>query len=305
MISRAKSWPPKIKKPATWLVVGGDGLIGRRLAVDATRFADRVVVSSHRPLLQTGKLFLDLAAGTDRSVLVSVAADVVFLCAAMTSMQFCHDNPDLSRQTNVNGTVRLASELVKLGCFIVFLSSNAVFDGNTEKPDEDSLYCPTTEYGRQKVSTEQQLMALSENSGSVAIVRLSKVLTSVSGTSAEFVKHLKAGEPCPAFDNLRLSPVSLSYVVDALLAVANARHPGIFHLSGAEEMTYADFARRLASYTGADPALVRPLSSESPDVRVLFRPEHPALGMRRTTKLLGITPEPTSHLLERLVMRSE
>ena len=90
---------------------------------------------------------------------------------------------------------------------------------------------------------------------------------------------------------------------EALLAVAEAKGSGVFHLSGAEEMTYADFARRLASCSGADVNLVRPISSADVSASDFFRPEHPALGMKRTSKLLGITPEPAVHLLKQILTK--
>jgi dTDP-4-dehydrorhamnose reductase len=288
-----------MKSPGPWLIVGGDGCIGSRLAADAGRYADSVVASSRRAAPRSGQIFADLAAH-DTSALMATRPAVVFLCAAMTSMRYCHDHPAVSRETNVNGTVRVAKELAKQGCFIVFLSSNAVFDGKTERPDEESSYSPTTEYGRQKVSAEEGLSAISRDGGSVAIVRLSKVLTPASGITAEFIKRLKAGEPCPAFNDLRMSPVSLSFVSDSLLAIAKAKHSGIFHLSGAEEMTYADLAVRLSSCLGADGKWVRPIFSKKEKQDILFRPEHPALGMRRTKEMLGIVPETTAHLMKQL-----
>jgi len=88
------------------------------------------------------------------------------------------------------------------------------------------------------------------------------------GNDEGFIKRLSSHESCSAFDDLRISPVSLSYVLDAILAIATSKHDGVFHLSGADEMTYADFARRLATCTGASQDLVRPLSSMDSEVKI-------------------------------------
>ncbi|MFA5166924.1 MAG: sugar nucleotide-binding protein [Candidatus Omnitrophota bacterium] len=286
-----------------YLVVGGDGVIGSQLVKEFRSSGVNVVATTRRAVEGGESLMrLDLASDSDLSSWTCPAKNgVAFLCAGITSIASCETEPWSSRRVNVTNTLALARSLYASGMRIVFLSSNAVFDGAMAEPEEDSAYCPSTEYGRQKVSTEQGLIALSEGVGSVAIVRLSKVLTSTSGVTAEFIRRLAAGKPCPAFDDLRMSPISLSYVLKALFAIAGTKYPGIFHLSGAEEMSYADFARRLATSMGADPGLVRPLSSTALGVRVLFRPKHPALDMKRTGKLLGIAPEPTTHLLKQLV----
>lgn len=288
-----------MEKSTKWAVVGGDGLVGSRLACLAEETSAQVILTTRRKNDGVGRLFADLENGNIADV-IAAKADVVFLCAAMTSMHACRENPELSYRINVTGTVDLASQLVKQGAFVVFLSSNAVFNGSTERPDEHESYAPVTEYGRQKVSAERQLMAIPGADEHIAIVRLSKVISPHTGMAAEFFRRFQAGESCQAFEDLKMSPISLSYVTDALLAIASRKLPGIFHLSGAEELSYSEFARRLAAHVDAKPELVREVSSQSAGVDVLFSPEFPALGMRRTSALLGILPEPIERLLEEI-----
>ena len=284
------------------LVVGGDGLIGSKL-VERLRAIGASVVATTRRTLSDNKrsVKVDLSSNSDiSSWTYPNGGGLVFVCAGITSIAACDAEPQASRQVNVTNTLVLARKLYTSGARIVFLSSNAVFNGTVIRPEEDGAYCPSTEYGRQKVAVEQGLIALSGGASSVAIVRLSKVLTSTSGMTKDFIKRFTSHELCPAFDDLRISPVSLSYVLDGILAIAMSKHDGVFNLSGADEMTYADFARRLATHMGASQDLVRPFSSTDSGVKVLFRPEHPALGMKRTNGLLGITSEPTAHLLKQL-----
>ena len=161
-------------------------------------------------------------------------------------MIFCETEPCSSTRINVMNTLTLAKKLQTSGMKIVFLSSNTVFDGELAWPQEDNGYRPCTAYGRQKVATEQALMKLPGAKKSITIVRLSKVLTLHSGIASEFMRLLMAGEPCPAFSDLRISPVSLPYILDSLLTIVNKRQAGIFHLSGEEELSYSEFAKRLA-----------------------------------------------------------
>lgn|SRR5574340_335141 len=288
-----------MEKPAKWLIVGGDGLVGGHLGCLSGKGLPQIVLTSRRKDAGDSRIFADLDGGNVAEV-IAAKADVVFLCAAMTSMLACRENPGLSYRINVTETVSLASRLVKQGAFVVFLSSNTVFNGMVNRPDEHEPYAPVTEYGRQKVSAEQQLLAISGADEHIAIVRLSKVLSPHAGMAAEFLHRLRVGESCRAFEDLRMAPVSLSYVTNALLAIASRRLPGIFHLSGAEELSYSEFAHRLAIYMGAKPELISAVSSQSAGVEVLFNPEFPALGMGRTSGLLGITPEPMSQLLEEI-----
>lgn len=295
---------PQVEKLAKWVVVGGDGLVGSHLACLSEKVSSQIILTTRRKDAGGSRLFADLDGGHVADV-IAAKADVVFLCAAMTSMQACRENPELSYRINVTGTVDLASQLVKQGAFVVFLSSNTVFNGLTDRPDEHESYTSVTEYGRQKVGAEQQLMAIPGADEHIAIVRLSKIISPYTGIAAEFLRRFQAGESCRAFEYLKMSPISLSYVTNALLTIASHKLPGIFHLSGAEELSYAEFAHRLAAHIGAKPELVMAVSSRNAGVDVLFNPEFPALGMVRTRELLGIEPEPMYQVLDELSSKAK
>lgn len=285
-----------------FLVVGADSQIGAGLVACLNKAGATVRGTTRRnEKLTADSIFLDLARPEELHV-VEGAYACAFLCAGITAMSACEDGPERAYRVNVTNTLRLARRLHAAGARIVFLSSNAVFNGKSARPDEDAGYCPSTEYGRQKAAVERELMALPGGAGSLAVVRLSKVLSPVSDMAGEFIGKLADGAPCTAFDDLLMSPVSLQYVVDALANIACSDLSGIFHLSGAEEMSYAEFARSLAVRIGADPDLVRPCHCADAGAKLWFRPEHPALGMKRTGELLGIEAEPAAHLLDRLVV---
>lgn len=286
------------RREPSYLVVGADGLVGAGLVALMSKVGADVTATTRRPegAGGTNRVFFDLA-DVDTNALPSSEYSVAFLCAAITGIAACEDDPARTQRVNVLNTVALAKRLLAAGSRIVFLSSNTVFDGAAAWPDEDAPYSPACEYGRQKVSVERQLLSLSTPAVPVAIVRLSKVLTPEGGMVAEFLRHLVGGEPCPAFSDLHMCPVSLDYTTSSLLAVARAGMPGIFHLSGEAEMSYADFASHLATRLAADPSLVRPSSSAASSARVVFRPAHPGLGMQRTREQLNISPEPLNDLL--------
>ncbi len=284
-------------------MVGADSLIGAGLVALLGQMGANVTGTTRRKArVSSNCVFLDLAS-EEASELVEGRYACAFLCAGATAMSACESEPERTCRINVTNTVRLSKRIRAAGTRIVFLSSNAVFDGRSARPDENADYCACTEYGRQKAAAERELTGLRGDAGSVAIARLSKVLSPGSGVAAAFMGKLGNGEPCSAFDDLSMSPISLEYVIDALARIAFSGLSGVFHLSGAEEMDYAELARRLAARIGVDPGLVRPCRSTAAGMNVLFRPEHPALGMKRTRELLGIEPEPTAHLLDMLVRR--
>jgi dTDP-4-dehydrorhamnose reductase len=277
-----------------WLVVGGDGLIGKQL-VRAAQSPDRIVVGTSRRKADD-QPFVDLNIGEFEQAL-AVAPDVAILCAAVTSMQKCRDDPASTYRVNVEETTRLAARLLEAGSFVIFLSSNTVFSGAEPRPIESHRWAPNTEYGRQKVCAEKALSGLPDAGRRLAIVRLSKVVAPDAGIAAGFLERLYKGEECRAFCDLKMAPVSLSYVVTGLLMIGAQRRQGVFHLSGEEELSYFDFARKLAAHVGVRSSLVVPVSSNDTMVEVLFRPEFPALGMSGTKNALGLEPESLDNAL--------
>lgn len=281
------------------LIVGGDGLIGASLANRLTIAGVDVKATSRRNSFQTNLIPFDFLNADTRS-LYAIKPDIAVICAAMTNMQACENDPIASHRINVIETVRLINGLITQGTFVVFLSSNTVFDGQTPWPSETATPAPTSVYGRQKSDTEKQLLAHPDANRHLSIVRLSKVISGKSGLAQQFTVKLRAQEHCRAFSDILLSPISLSHVTNHLAAIALSRQPGIFHLSGAVEISYADFAQSIADHIGAKRDLVQAIDSTKAGVEVLFKPRHPGLGMTYTTERLGYIPEQLDSVLASL-----
>lgn len=274
------------------LIVGGDGLLGtaaRKRLIDAE--ADCYFTS--RRLSARGSdrcLYLDMAEGGRFEP--RIAPKLVLLFAGVTGMLKCKQEPESTYAVNVTSTVALAEKFINEGAFVVFPSTNAVFDGETPSPMEGSPVSYTTEYGRQKALAEQRLLALDPGARRIAVVRLTKVVSSNMPPFASFLSNLDDHMRCEAFSDLMLSPISVPYVLDAFIEAYRRRVGGLLHLSGEAEVSYADFARRLAEAKGLDQRLVTPVYSSAKGVNVLYKPRHAMLGMNSTSERLGVNPEP-------------
>jgi dTDP-4-dehydrorhamnose reductase len=272
------------------LIIGGDSLIGGRL-LNLLKLTNQDVIETSRrkSRIDSKCIFFDLH---DPEITpLPTNCRLVIFCAAMTSMAACEADPVKSKRTNVSNTLDVASALHKKGARIVYLSSNTVFDGNSLSPIESCPYSPSTEYGRQKMAVEQGLLSLPASSDSVAVVRFSKVVSADQGMVKKMISRMLQNQVCTAFSDLLISPVSLDYATSALLKIARSSIGGIFHISGKDEISYADFGVRLAIALGAARSLIQRNQSDADGIQVPFKPTHPALGMHRSRKLLGLEPE--------------
>ena len=110
------------------------------------------------------------------TVLQEVKPDAVVHCAAWTAVDLAEDDDkvDKVRSINAGGTKNIAEVCKKLGCKMVYLSTDYVFDGQGTKPwDPDcKTYQPLNVYGQTKLEGE---LAVSETLDKYFIVRIAWV----------------------------------------------------------------------------------------------------------------------------------
>ena len=269
------------------LVVGADGTIGGPL-FRAIAAAGRPVVGTTRRKDSQEFEHLDLANPSASWNGPPVA--VAYLCAAMTNLDACDRDPVGSARINVEATLRLAESLLRQGSFVVFFSTNHVFDGSRplRKPEEPT--CPFNEYGRQKAAGEQQLLAL-ENT---AVLRLTKVIGPTVPLFDRWIAAVRAGQTIRPFADLSLAPVKLARVLKAAQAIGSGRCPGIHHLSGDEDLSYDDAARIGLGVLGMDLSLLSPGYWRESGSAQIAPPRFSSLDVTRTIALLNEPIESSS-----------
>jgi cupin fold WbuC family metalloprotein len=246
-----------------FLLFGGDSEIGAatyrslkkegRAVMATTRRRD--AVSSERPYFDI------LNSLDDWSLPPETEAACIFLGVAR--LRDCAANPAKSALINVTQSLRLVDKLLAKGVYVVLLSSNQVFDGQSADVKVDSPVCPISEYGRQKAEVEAAIRQRMARGAAIAILRLSKVLTSNSPLIESWIQSLSKGLPIEAFADMTVAPVPADTVTAAVAALLDAKMPGVFQLSGPRDIAYAEVGHHLARKLGANLDLVVPVSAYS------------------------------------------
>lgn len=210
----------KVMWPSRLLVIGADGAIGRATCRHFDEQGVTVIGTSRRR--GSDHTFLDLTVPQGWDVLPETDAAVI--CAGMTSIAGCAQDPAASMQVNVRGTVSLAWKLASQGTFVLYLSSNQVFDGAIARRDRDSSPCPVSEYGRHKALAEAGMRHLVDR-GMGAVLRLTKVVTPDMPVVSRWREDLRAGRPIGPFSNLPLAPVSIDFVTELIESILASGRP--------------------------------------------------------------------------------
>jgi len=233
-----------------FLVTGATGMLGTAVADRLDRAGGLVVRTARRT--QAGTVHVDLTQDPS-SWQVPDHVSVAFLLAAVTSLESCRRSPTASRAVNVTGTIALAKRLIERGAFVIFPSTNLVFDGSTARRLADDSTGPCTEYGRQKVEVEARLLELGDR---VCVVRFTKVLSPKTVLIRRWVDDLGAGRTVRPFDDFPLAPVSLSFATTVLERVAFEKPSGVLQVSATHDVSYAQVVLRLCGQLGVPVARV-------------------------------------------------
>ena len=244
------------------LVVGGRSTIGQAL-IERFRDEDIVVLSTwfnRRPQrVSTRSYFLDLSNDDSFRNLPEEPIDIAVLCAGISSIEQCEEDPETTRRINVDGILTLAGKLAAQGAFIVFLSSDRVFNGRTLFPEVEDQPEPVSQYGLQKAEVEAGLSVLGVE---FAIVRLGKVIGRTTPTFASWLSDLRSGRQIRPFNDFFLAPISLRCAANLIADISMNRRSGIFHATAPDAVSYAEAAHWLADALGVNQALVVPVSGQ-------------------------------------------
>lgn len=266
------------------LIVGSDGVIGSALK---SRLASVgfVVTATTRRCSEPGtnEIYLDLARPETFQNLRTRQYDVAVLCAAVTSMQACEEQPEASWLVNVAGNIAITELLSEQGTRIVFLSSSMVFDESSALAKATDEPNPVTTYGRQKAEAEKAILAAAPGA---AIIRFAKVLPPDHTLFRDWIAALRVRRPISPFSNKTLAPVSLEFALDMLTAVITSRLDGIHQISAERSITYAEAASMLADLVGAPQDLIQPCHDDRQYVEH-DRPELARLDCADCLRVLG------------------
>jgi dTDP-4-dehydrorhamnose reductase len=267
------------------LVVGVDGLIGGHLADRLAAAGGRVYGTTRRPGTATAtRLHLDLSEDVSQWP-VPAGIRVGYLCAGVTSLDVCEREATRTWGINVSETLALAERLIAARAFVIYLSTNAVFDGSLPSRRPEEARSPRSEYGRQRAAVEERLLA---GEHPTAVVRFTKILAPTTPLLRRWADALRRGEVIHPFSDAVMSPVSRAFAVLALQRIAAARLTGVWQVSGDRDVTYEDAARHMARRLGAREDLIQPITARAAHIPCAFVPRCTTLDTTRLQAELGL-----------------
>lgn len=212
--------------------------------------------------------------------------------AAYTAVDRAEEEEDLSTIVNGKAPGAMAMACAELGIPFIHISTDYVLDGFGVLPHEtDAIPAPLNAYGRSKLIGEN---AIQEAGGRYCVLRTSWVF---SAHGSNFLKTmLRLAESRDALNVVGDQiggPTSASKIAQACLAAASGLcgpggqdKSGIYHFSGAPDVSWADFARDIFKQTDLEVAVTDIPTSDYPTPAA--RPLNSRMNCTRFEKAFGV-----------------
>jgi dTDP-4-dehydrorhamnose reductase len=184
-------------------------------------------------------------------------------CAAWTNVDGAENSFEEACELNEVAVGNIGTAAESVGCKVVHISTDYVFDGESETPyEEDSPVNPKNKYGESKLRGEKALLAVLPSS---FVIRTSW-LYGLKGKN--FVKTIAGkalrNEPARVVDDQVGSPTSAMDLATGIVSIIRIQPaPGIYNFSNEGSCSWYRLAKTIYESVGADPELVEAIDSQS------------------------------------------
>lgn len=270
------------------LIVGADGLLGKELYRDFSKEYEILGTYKDRPLEDL--VYLDLLENeTVKERILGFKPQIILLSAALTAVDFCENNQDITWRVNVEGTKEVVILAKKTGAFLVFYSTDYIFDGKDGPYLEEAKPNPINFYGRTKLEAERviqkdlkhflilrtcSLFGYEKDGKNFAM----QVLNALSGKEDFKAVNDQFGTPTYAADLSRIT-----------LELINKSKEGIYNAVGVDYVNRLKFANEIAEVFSLDKGLIKSVSTEEMK-QVASRPRNGGLKIDKLKAEVGIVP---------------
>lgn len=251
------------------LFIGAKGLLGSNFidryskenSIHGTYFKNKNV----KKIKNLKSSFLDIRNKKNVFELIKNSqAGTVIHASAIGDVDFCEKNKRIAHQTNVSGTKNVADACNKYQKKIIFLSSNAIYDGKKSSLSEKSKPNPINFYGSTKLKGEKYVSSVC---GMYMILRLNTMYGwneygERDNPATWIIEKVKNGKSISVVDdvyNNHLYVLSAAEVVNEV--IINWQNRQFFNIAGKDCVSRYDFARIITKILKKKQSLVKRVNS--------------------------------------------
>lgn len=279
------------------LQFGATGQVGQALTAAASDAIELTVLS---------RAEVDLAdPAAIHAAILAADCDLVWNAAAFTMVDTAEAEPEAAFAVNAAAPEAMAQACAERGIAFVHLSTDSVFDGQTDRPYvETDAAEPISVYGRSKLAGEQAVLARPKTT----VLRVSWVFSPYGRNYVSFMLNLgRTREVVKVVADQYGSPTDgealAGFIVAkaARWASAEPADPafGLFHFANAGETSRYDFAKAAIARDPLTHARLEP-TTQGAFAEAAARPPRSPLDSSKLAATFGFMPQSWKPAVERV-----
>ncbi len=280
------------------LLTGSNGLLGQKI-IDLLRYHTEyeLIASSkgeNRYPKEGGYIYenLDITNPLEvERIIAKYEPYAVINTAAMTNVDQCETDKENCDLLNIKAVEYLIKACTKHKVYLVHLSTDFIFDGESGPYKEEDAAKPLSYYGQSKYEAEQLLL----NSGiEYSILRTIIVYGVAAKMSRSNIvlwakSALEKGDTVKVVNDQFRMPTLAEDLAQACILAIDKRAKGIYHVSGKDYMSVIEMVKRIAKFYNLDESLIVETDSTTLN-QAAKRPPRTGFVIDKAIKELGYAP---------------
>lgn len=213
--------------------------------------------------------------------------DVLIHTAAIVNVDICEVDKKLAQEVNAEMTKQMAQICAEQNVKMIYISSDAVFDGKSDKlySESDEVH-PLNEYAKSKYIGEQYTLQYSDN----LVLR-----TNIYGLNIQkkmsfgewIVDGLSKGEQLNMFEDIFFSPILVNDLANVIAKCIEAGLSGLYHVCATGAVSKYDFGVMVKEIFSIDGGKINRSTSDSMNFKAQ-RPKHMGMSNQKICHKLQI-----------------
>jgi len=231
------------------LITGGDGQLGSCLEQTMKEYAMDVIAPGREQMdITNPEATANFFAKYDPTAVIH--------CAAYSKVDLAEEEPERCYRVNVYGTQVIADLCRKYGSYLLYISTDYVFDGKKQGGYEvfDDKH-PLSVYGKTKSEGEDIVLKASSDN---AILRTAWLFGHTQNNFVEAILRKARNNPVlnVVCDQIG-TPTYTEDLSKLIVEIVKNRNAGIYHGTSEGECSWAQFAEKILAETGGDSQVSR------------------------------------------------
>lgn len=268
------------------LVTGASGLLGGNILYNFPEsWSLTGLINKHSLKIKRNIKIInfDLLGNIDDFIKQQGSFDVILHTAALTNVDLCEKEKDLTYKMHVEVTKKIAEWAKNINAHFVHISTDHIFDGKDGNYFETSTPDPLNYYAETKLEAER---VIQEINGKYSIIRTNFFGYNVQNKNdlaGWIVNSLQEGLSIRLFRDVFFSPILVNYLVNFLIEIIEEGKEGIFNIAAEDSCSKYDFGMKLAEEFNLNKSLISAISVDDAGLQVK-RPKNMSINISKVKK---------------------